>query len=283
MTEQPSANYYFGYGVGPSNAPALEAVKTWVADGERRFDTFTIAEYGMYEDAAQEEKDLTEVQTLWGVQSAMNLAEKMAVASGYLDPERADGRVFFQNDAPPDPFSTVRERELAAPAIEASELPPFWAVEDGGPVPVPPLEKTDPQAWRLDQRAVVDPNNEPLGQALFCTLLPDADMPDFDTPLAVRTLEMAHFESGTAAERFAGEFSGYLVPGMLDGPELAAEVAKLEGLSGEWIEREQREWNRDDPLVRERADWHPHQPDAERKVVPEVNISDWETEPDFDR
>jgi hypothetical protein len=108
--EQPT--YYFGLGVGPSNAPSLEAVKTWRVGEERRFDTFTIAEYGMYEEAAQDEKELAHMQTLWGVQSAMNLAENMAAAKGYLDPQREDGRVFFAMDAPVDTFTTVREREL---------------------------------------------------------------------------------------------------------------------------------------------------------------------------
>lgn len=88
-----------------------EAVKTWMAGGERRFDTFTIAEYGLYDEAQTDERELEEALKTQGLQAAMNLAEQMAVAGGYLDPQRADGRVFFEDDAPPDPFTTVRERE----------------------------------------------------------------------------------------------------------------------------------------------------------------------------
>jgi hypothetical protein len=105
--------YYFGLGVGPNHTPSLEAVKIWRVGDERRFDTFTIAEYGTHEEAAQDEKELAQMQSLWGVQSAMNLAENMASANGYLDPQRKDGRVFFAVDAPADTFTTVRERGLA--------------------------------------------------------------------------------------------------------------------------------------------------------------------------
>ena len=43
-------------------------------------------------------------------------------------------------------------------------------------------------------------------------------------------LEIAHFETAEAADRFIEEFNGYLVPGVLEGPELAVEVARLEEL-----------------------------------------------------
>ena len=44
--------------------------------------------------------------------SAPSSAERMAVVGGYLDPHRADGRVFFEDDAPPDPFTTERTRAM---------------------------------------------------------------------------------------------------------------------------------------------------------------------------
>jgi hypothetical protein len=31
------------------------------------------------------------------------------VTGGYLDPDRDDPRIFFEDDAPPDPFTTERE------------------------------------------------------------------------------------------------------------------------------------------------------------------------------
>lgn len=45
-------------------------------------------------------------------EAAMNQAERMAAAGGYLDPDRTDGRVFFENDAPSDPFTTERTRSI---------------------------------------------------------------------------------------------------------------------------------------------------------------------------
>lgn len=110
LTPQPE--YYFGYGVGPNNAPSLEAVKTWMHGSERRFDTFTIAEYGMWDEAQADERELEEALKTQGLEAAMNQAERLAVAGGYLDPHRADGRVFFEDDAPPDPFTTERTRAM---------------------------------------------------------------------------------------------------------------------------------------------------------------------------
>lgn len=131
-TSEPA--YYFGYRVGPNNEPALEAVKTWVEPGgERRFDTFTIAQYGMFEEAQTGERELEQVKAGFGVERAIQLAESMAVSGGYLDPNRPDGRVFFVEDAPPDPFTTLRQRELSEvtltpidiPTLDMSQLPPL--------------------------------------------------------------------------------------------------------------------------------------------------------------
>ncbi len=108
----PEPEYYFGYGVSPNNEPSLEAVKTWMHGSERRFDTFTIAEYGMWDEAQTDEHELEEALKTQGLEAAMNQAERLAVAGGYLDPHRADGRVFLENDAPPDPFTTERTRAM---------------------------------------------------------------------------------------------------------------------------------------------------------------------------
>lgn len=112
----PRPEYYFGYGVGPSNSPSLEAVKTWMDGAERRFDTLTVGEYGMYDEAAVDERELEQVMAEKGIEAAMNLAEGMAVAGGYLDPQRDDPRIFFEDDAPPDMFMTERQRELNLPS-----------------------------------------------------------------------------------------------------------------------------------------------------------------------
>ena len=102
----PLADYYFGYGMGPNNLPSLEAVKTWMDGSEQRFDTFTIAEYGTWDEAHPDERELDNVLNTQGLERALNLAERMAIGGGYLDPKRDDSRVFFEIDAPPDPFTT---------------------------------------------------------------------------------------------------------------------------------------------------------------------------------
>jgi hypothetical protein len=80
---------------------------------------------------------------------------------------------------------------------------------------------------------------------------------------------MAHFETPKAADKFEEEFREYLVPGLFDGSELAEAVAQLEGMRNKWIEMDGQEaksfFADDQPsLVRERADWHPYNPNAER-------------------
>ena len=118
----PRPEYYFGYGVSEGNQPSLEAVKTWMDGAERRFDTLTVREYGMYDEAAVDERELESLMDEKGVEAAMNLAERMAVAGGYLDPQRADPRIFFEDDAPVDPFTTNRERELAEPQYSVGAI-----------------------------------------------------------------------------------------------------------------------------------------------------------------
>lgn len=118
----PRPEYYFGYGVSDNNEPSLEAVKTWMQGAERRFDTLTVGEYGMYEEAAVDERELETLMDTEGVEAALNLAESMAVAGGYLDPERDDPRIFFEDDAPPDAFTTNRQRELAEPSYSIGAI-----------------------------------------------------------------------------------------------------------------------------------------------------------------
>lgn len=146
-----------------------------------------------------------------------------------------------------------------------------------------PNEEPEPERhyWQTHYRPVETPEGEPLGTALFVTefsqLPPDFDdyieengMDDSIYPTEARTLEMAHFANEKDAAKFDAEFRGYLVPGLLDGPELAPEVAKLEGLSGEWEDMDYRgivdymSGNR--TIVRAESDWHLHNPNVEREA-----------------
>lgn len=111
-------------GLNSAEYRSSEAVKTWMDGSERRFDSFTVAEYGMWDEAQTDERELENYLNP-GVETALNPAERMAVAGGYLDPHRADGRVFFEDDAPPDPsplnanerWSIMTRRNTTRPGI----------------------------------------------------------------------------------------------------------------------------------------------------------------------
>ncbi len=79
---------------------------------------------------------------------------------------------------------------------------------------------------------------------------------------------MAHFETTVAAEKFGQEFKGYLMPGVLNGPELAEEVAQLEGLPVEWktlAGDDLKAYQNDDlTLIHDPSDWHLYNPNAEQ-------------------
>ncbi|MBL8153638.1 MAG: hypothetical protein JNM70_05580 [Anaerolineae bacterium] len=453
----PTAEYYFGYGVGPHNAPSLEAVKTWMEGDVRRFDTFTIAEYADYDDARDLEEELESLQQGAGLEAAMNLAEDLATAGGYLDPFRDDPRVFFRDDGPPDPFTTSRQRLLALPDVSEMDTEPFqplpsdpdaalegvtwfeatfthperellqpldeavnyaivvrdadpwtgelavekvwrlpvghrgsdsltlrtfdpddeaareraeadrqglletyderglegmmhqaelaamkngwldadrtdprlfhqgppdrfetlaerlrdepnpyWNTEGDHPlIPQPgswnelvareaekPLEEL-PQTpfdrlWHVYDRPVETPDGTPLGHALYLTYypdvrrdeLPDDGFSDADYPTHAKTLEMARFETAGQAQTFAKDFEGYIVPGLLDPPELAEEVAKLEGLPVEWHDLGSQDilgyMSGDGKVVREVEGWRVHDPNAEQAVRYDLEVLDHE-------
>ena len=109
-------------GLNSAEYLSSEAVKTWMDGAERRFDTLTVGEYGMFDEAAVVERELETLMDEQGIEAALNLAEIMAVAGGYLDPNRDDSRIFFGDDAPPDSFTTQRERELAQPTYTVSAI-----------------------------------------------------------------------------------------------------------------------------------------------------------------
>jgi hypothetical protein len=246
----PQPEYYFGYGVSEANLPSLEAVKTWMEGAERRFDTLTVGEYGTYDEAAVDERELEARMEQQGLQAAMNLAEKMAVTGGYLDPERTDPRIFFEDDAPADPFTTIRQEQLEIQSIQH----PYW---------------------RMETLPVNTPDGEPLGHALHIVVYPHVEhdlnavgSPAISEDEPFRLLEMVHFETTEAADKFGEEFRGYLMPGLLEAPELAVEVARLEGLPVEWKTLQGDDLtayrNAELTLTRDPVSWHPYNPHAER-------------------
>jgi hypothetical protein len=218
------------------------------------------------EQAEQAREALLEVHDGRGLEAMMHKAELTAVENDWLDGDRADTRLFTQG--PPDRFETLAQR------LEG-EINPYWNT-DGEKIEEPALQpEVENPYWRLDPIPVNDPEGEPLGQALHMVVYPGVERdPDavgspamaVDEPF--RMLEMAHFETPEAVDRFGKDFNGYLIPGLLEGPELAVEVARLEGLPAEWKTLAganlQAYQNAELTLTRDPADWHPYNPNAER-------------------
>ena len=304
----PTVNYSFEVMAADPWTLELSADKWWLeGDGRVGNEGQTLKTYSLEsyewereierEVAAMDREDLYRTYQESGLESAMRQAEALAVENDELDPNRADGRMFLQG--PPDRFTALREAELAgldaAPIRESSrditnddteELSAVLTPEpDGWDALLAAQTDDEPEPerhyWQMHYRPVETPEGERLGTALFVTEFPQLP-PDFDAyveangmddsiyPTKARTVEMAHFANDDDAHKFETEFRGYLVPGLLDGPELAPEVAKLEGLSGEWEEMDYRgivdymSGNR--TIVRETDDWHLHNPNAEREA-----------------
>jgi hypothetical protein len=285
----------------------LTADKWWLEDdGQVGHEGQTLKTYSLEsfewereierEVAAMDRENLHRTYQDEGLEAAMRRAEGIAVANEELNADRADGRLF--TEGPPDRFTTAREAELLGledvqvgipirdiTNDETAELPAISAPEPGSwdELVAQQGDRVEPEPerhyWQTHYRPVETPDGEKLGTALFVTEFPQLP-PDFDDyieangmddsvyPTEARTLEMAHFANAEDARKFETEFRSYLVPGLLDGPELAPEVAKLEGLSGEWEDMDYRgivdymSGNR--TIVREADDWHLHNPNAER-------------------
>lgn len=302
----PTVNYSFEVVAADPWTLELAADKWWIGeDGRIGNQAQTLQTYSMEsyewereterEIASMDQEDLSRTYQESGLEAAMRQAEALAVENHELNPNRADGRLFQQG--PPDRFTTLREAEMArldaAPIGKSNrdithddteELP---AVSTSKPDSLDTLiaaqTDDDPEPerhyWQMHYHPVETSEGERLGTALFVTEFPQLP-PDFDDyveengmdysiyPTEARTLEMAHFASEDDARKFETEFRSYLMPGLLDGPELAPEVAKLEGLSGGWEEMNYQGivdyMSGRRTIVREESDWHLHNPNAER-------------------
>lgn len=220
------------------------------------------------EDAEQKRDDLMQIYDDRGLEAMMHQAELTAMENGYLDGSRADPHLFTQG--PPDRFESLAQQL-------DSEINPYWNTD--GDVIEQPTAQSQPDienpAWRLDTLRVNDSDGEPLGYALHMVVYPDvaSDLDgqgtsSFSETESVKMLEMAHFETPEAADTFSQEFNGYLMPGVMEGPDLAVEVARLEGLPTEWKALEGDDLkayqNAELVLTRDTEGWHPYNPDAER-------------------
>jgi len=217
-----------------------------------------------HEQALQARDELLEVYDERGLEAMMHKAELVGMQNGWLDGNRADSRLFTQG--PPDRFETLAQQ------LEG-EINPYWNTA-GDRIEDPVRPAVENPYWRLDTLPVNDLDGQSLGHALQMVVYPtiecDADRgetPPIPQDEPFKMLEMAHFETPAAAEKFGQEFNGYLMPGILDGPELAEEVARLEGLPVEWktLEGDDLKAYQNDGLTLTRAlsDWHPNNPNAE--------------------
>jgi len=303
----PAVNYSFEVMAADPWTLELTADKWWLEnDGQIGHEGQTLKTYSLesYEWEREIEREVAalEVENLHrayqdeGLEAAMRRAEGIAVTNGELKADRADGRLF--TEGPTDRFTTMREVQLmnAAPMDEpirditndeTQELPPVSVPEQGSwdDLIAQQGDRVEPEPerhyWQTHYRPVETPDGEKLGTALFVTEFPQLP-PDFDDyidengmddtvyPTEARTLEMAHFADEKDAAKFDAEFRGYLVPGLLDGPELAPEVAKLEGLSGEWEDMDYRSivdyMSGKRTVVRDESEWRLHDPNAEREA-----------------
>jgi hypothetical protein len=279
-------------------------------------DTLTIDTYDSDDETAREQAQadraaLMEVHEQRGLQAMMWRAELDAIENGHLEQGRENLHLFRRG--PYDNFETLAQRlegevnpywntsgEQIETPDETQELPAV-APEPGSwdelvAVQRDQVEPDQPERhyWQMHYCPVETPEGEPLGTALFVTEFPQLP-PDFDDyidefgmddtvyPTEARTVEMAHFASEADAAKFDAEFRSYLVPDLLDAPELAPEVAKLEGLSGEWQDMDYHgivdymSGNR--TVVREESEWRLHNPNAEREAESQLTLP--ETDIDF--
>lgn len=303
----PTVNYSFEVIAVDPWTEELTADKWWFDEnGEIAHDSHILATYSTdwpeierdieHQHALLEREALHRANRDEGLEAAMRQAAVTAIANGELEPERADGRLF--QEGPADRFTTRRQAELSSIEAPPSELVPVdITTDDTTEVPVVDPEpgsweelirtsnvdepEVERHYWQLRVHPAVRPDGTPLGYALFCTEFPELP-PNFDEyveeygmddsiyPTEARTIEIADFNTEAEAKTFSDEFRRYLVPGVIDGPELAPDVARLEGLSGKWEEMNYNQivdyMSSNHTVVSEESDWRLHKPNAERVV-----------------
>src|SRR5690606_26623886 len=109
----PMVNYSFDVIEPDPYTMELRANKWWIGeDGALRHDGLTVNSYSLEsfefereterEIAVMDREDLEQTHREEGLEASMRKAEAIAVANGELDPNREDGRLFYEG--PPDRF-----------------------------------------------------------------------------------------------------------------------------------------------------------------------------------
>lgn len=235
---------------------------------EQTLDRFQADDDPAYTTAEVTQQQLLSIHEEHGLEAMIHRAELIAMENTFLDGQRVDTRLFRQG--PEDLFETLAHQLIDEPN-------PFWRVEDGGPLPSTledEIKPAEPGRWELTQRSAVSPEGEALGVVLYMLHYPP-DFVDVRDPgtqgnseqFRAKILEVGHFEDRRLAQKFATEFSSFVMPGFLEGPELAVEAAKLDGLSGQWQQVGGEElanfMNDQKAVVLAQPDWQIHdQPSA---------------------
>lgn len=111
MTENNGTDARYSFGMSADeDGLLLQAVKTWREGETLREQRLSLGTYGAYEELAMDAAELDALRNQEGLGAAMHVAEALAVASGHLDRDQDDPRLF--TEGPRDPFQTIREREI---------------------------------------------------------------------------------------------------------------------------------------------------------------------------
>lgn len=220
-----------------------------IAVQEGQFNATTLAE-GSLDEMEHLAMGLEDIHAEHGSDKLLEASHQVAVDQGILEPNQ----MLFNGQVSP---------ELAVEVDEA-------------------LPVVDNPYWQFDTLPVQDPDGEALGVSLQMVRFPTVDqaagqseiMPD--TPLEM--LEVGQFDTVHQANEFATEFSSYLSPGILEGPELAeAVVNKLEAEPVAWktLDETERAAYQENTLslTYDRSEWTPS---------PDVETSNPVMAPDFD-
>ncbi|MDX2136492.1 MAG: hypothetical protein SF123_00230 [Chloroflexota bacterium] len=263
----------------------LAVEKYWkLPQGYIGSDGVTLQVFDTSDDAAREQAEADRLRLLEthddrGLDGLMHQVELAAMQNGFLSADRGNPRLF--RGGPPDRFETLAQQLR-------DERNPFWNTDGDNPrTPDTDVSSADPppafdRLWHVHDRPVETPDGTSRGHALYLTYYPDIHQDQFadgsfsdaDYPTHAKTLEMARFETAAQAQTFGKEFERYIVPGVLDPPELAEEVAKLEVLPVEWKDMDSREigavMGAAGKVMREARELGLHNPNAELEVEKQV-------------
>lgn len=255
LPDDAPVNYALSIVDADPHTTAFQIEKHWKeSDGKEAYDLATIQTYDAADPDSFDEA-LADRDRLLGVYAEEGLG---GLVEEIHDIRDDDSKPLFHS-GPADDFT-------AQPAPHITEEMPqndFHHTEDWGDAA---------PYWRLDAMPVNDPEGNALGQALFIVRYPDVEQGVVAPPgdAHFEMLEMAHFKDEKDAAAFGRDFHSHLVPGIIDGPELAEAVAFLEGHPKQWqtLEGEELESYKDVSLTltRQPEKWHLYNPNAEREA-----------------